>query len=185
MIKNVFERHSVFGINFKEKEKMFPIGCTARVLRITKQYESGEFDIEIEGVEKYLLHQSTPTESGLLFGSVDIIRDKNDRATASAVSCAIALYISLIEHLLEDEKTREQFFPSSETNNLSYYIAEKTGLENCEKQDLLETSSESQRLSRMIERLETLVPLVKNRHIVEQLVRYDGYLPRNFTTRRS
>jgi len=185
MIKTVFEKHTVFGMNFTEKEKMCPIGCTARVLRITKQYESGEFDIVIEGVEKYILHETTPTASGLLFGSVDIIQEKSEQATASAVSRAIALYSTLIEHLLEDAKTRERFFPSSEASNLSYYIAEKTGLENFQKQDLLETPSESQRLSRMIERLEKLIPLVKKPHIVEQLVRCDGYLARNFTTGHS
>lgn len=53
MVKNAIEDDIAFGIVLKEGEEVFPKGCKVKVTKVFKEYESGEYDIMVEGLDRF------------------------------------------------------------------------------------------------------------------------------------
>ena len=178
MIQQCMERESEFGINLYEKNYIHPVGCTAKVERITRKYPDGSFDITIQGNSKYRLIEYKADDDGYLVGSVEVFYDFQEQPADDLVLRAIALYNSLAEIAYSGQWEPEAFNDRRNSLTLSYVMAEKAGLELNDRQKLLELTSEPKRLEELIRHMERTIPVMREFEHVKRLVMNDGYLPR-------
>ena len=61
--------------------------------------------------------------------------------------------------------------------DLSFRLAQKAGMDVLERQKLLETESENDRLKLLRDHLEAVLPKLDQIEEIERVVRSDGYLP--------
>ena len=53
MVKNSLENNSPFGIILNEEKGIYSKGCIVQVTKVFKEYENGEYDILVKGLDKF------------------------------------------------------------------------------------------------------------------------------------
>ena len=53
MVRNAIEKDIPFGIILREGKGVFSKGCTVKVIKVFKEYRNGEYDIMVEGLERF------------------------------------------------------------------------------------------------------------------------------------
>ena len=53
MVRNAIEKDIPFGIILREGKVFFSKGCTVKVTKVFKEYQNGEYDIMVKGLERF------------------------------------------------------------------------------------------------------------------------------------
>ena len=53
MVRNAIEKDIPFGIILREEKGIFSKGCTVKVTKVFKEYQNGEYDIMVKGLERF------------------------------------------------------------------------------------------------------------------------------------
>ena len=53
MVRNAIEKDIPFGIILREGKGVFSKGCTVKVTKVFKEYQNGEYDIMVKGLERF------------------------------------------------------------------------------------------------------------------------------------
>lgn len=53
MVRNAIEKDIPFGIILREGKGFFSKGCTVKVTKVFKEYQNGEYDIMVKGLERF------------------------------------------------------------------------------------------------------------------------------------
>ncbi len=53
MVKNAIEENLPFGIILRQGEDVFKKGCKVKVIEVFKEYQNGEYDIMVRGLEPF------------------------------------------------------------------------------------------------------------------------------------
>lgn len=171
LIRRCVETESEFGIVLEQGEGVAKIGCTAQVIEITQEYEDGRMDITVEGrriFEILELFQDKPC----LEASARILPDEPDPKTIAAPAAVMQAYEKCHELLYgstPDEIDRDEH-PS-----LAYAIAEDLPLDLDDKQALLASRDENERLVRLLPMIEQLVPQAEIRQRMRQKAGGNGH----------
>ena len=176
LVRDSTERRSPFGINLVDSGKMFDIGCSVLVTRVLKDYGDGRKDVVVTGLERYRIASILPKEQPYITASVVGIADQTEERDIALMDETIGLYNELIERVYGKAETTLE---SAEwlRREPSYRIAQKSGLELLARQQLLEMTSENQRLAAMRDHLQSILPKIRRVDQIRILSRNDGYLP--------
>tara|TARA_B100002052_G_C15560436_1_gene453170 strand:- start:18 stop:602 length:585 start_codon:yes stop_codon:yes gene_type:complete len=70
MVKNSIKSSDPFGIVLREKEGIHNTGCQVRVTRVIKEYDGGEYDIIVQGTERFSILK-TQKNGDTYIGKID------------------------------------------------------------------------------------------------------------------
>jgi Lon protease-like protein len=154
---------SAFGLLYADAEGLKEIGTEAVVIEVLTRFDDGRLNILVEGSDRFRVHELT---SGRSFqtGSTSPVLDVEGSADAEAIVHALELFDRLRELTGSEVEV-----PSDESPQLSFELAARVELEPDVKQELLEATSEPERLDRVCELLvEAAATVERHRRAAER-----------------
>lgn len=174
LINESISRNTEFGINLVTEKSIADVGCTAIVRDVVKRYDDGRMDIVVRGSRRYRLHRCMEGEAPYLMGMVEFLSASPDLPDPALSENTIILYNRLVSAVYKG-KTRE-LPPHLSTPELSFLLAQKSGMELARRQKLLETESENVRLRMIHDFLSEMVPKLEHAGEIKRVIKGDGYL---------
>ncbi len=145
LIGECLDQDEEFGLVLADDDGIRPVGTRAAVIEVTERLDDGRLNIVIEGRERFRLRELTEGRS-FHTGDVEAIEDQDDPAEAADVEEALRLFAKLLELTGTDVET-----PEAEHPLLSFAIAARFELAPEIKQQLLQITSERERMKRVCE----------------------------------
>jgi len=174
LINQCLEEGKEFGVNLIREEKVFDVGCTALVAAIQRRYKDGRMDIVVKGSRRYRLHSVDAEVAPYLVGGVSFLENITEQVDSSLASRTVRLYNSLV-HLVYGDRVQQQKL-QVDNSGLSFVLAQKAGMDLTQRQQLLELSSENERLQLLHSYFSEVVPKLRQHGEVDRVVKGDGYL---------
>jgi ATP-dependent Lon protease len=159
-----------FGIVRSEEETLADVGTTARIERIVNRYEDGRLDIAVRGEERFRLLE-VHDEKSYYTADVALLEEEQDSLDPDLKERAITQHMKLLE--LAGRTVRPDLYKG--VDKLSYVLARNAVLDGEQKQELLERSSENERIRYLIRHFETLIPRVEQKEDVNRRIRSNGH----------
>lgn len=180
LIKDILEGEKKFGINYVSKAKMFEIGTVVEVTEVLKKYDNGSLDIVIKGVNRFILDNLIEGVKPYFIGQCSEYNDIDNSYNIFELSELIEIYNEIVSFVFE---LKSEVISHKDFKDLSpsFYIAQKSGLEFSQKQELLELQSEDLRIKYLLKQLKNLLPQIKNVENIKKIIQSDGYInPKTF-----
>ena len=178
MISNCMESGEPFGINLMSNNNISAVGSTANVVNKFNVLPNGEMDIVVVGKFRFELKNYNLSSAGYFIGEIEYLTeettfDKRDFNTAveSYNKIIDAAYKGSLEKINPDDL---KWLDGSES--VSFFIAQKCGLNLLERQQLLEIDSEQERLNYLLKYFESVMPKIVEADRITQIIQSDGYL---------
>jgi len=151
LIGNCLDNNNDFGIIFKNKSVKHNVGCTAKIIDVLYEYETGEYDIIVKGDKKFNL-KNIHKENDLWVGEVIVVNDILENTNKSLVKKVQNNYINiLLNHKITKDIDLEL------NRKISYDFTKKIILPLKLKQMFLELPNETQRLFFLDELFEKVI----------------------------
>lgn len=150
-----------FGVVLGKDQEICRVGCTARIINLTRKYADGRMDIFTVGNRRFEI-LFTDTQSPYLRGGVQYFDDDTDTPGDAEAERAIELFRMAMQRIHKSSDMPIHFIQPY--RHLSFRIAAPLPLDLDFKQQLLMRRSESDRLQeviRVVERLISQVDLVR------------------------
>lgn len=140
-----------FGLLLADEEDVREVGCRAAVIEVLERFEDGRLNIVIEGRKRFRVVRHT---AGRSFSTAEVepVEDEPGAADPETVERALALFRQLGEIVGADVDEPEPAVPQ-----LSFALAARVDFGADEKQELLESRSEPERLALVVRLLERAV----------------------------
>jgi ATP-dependent Lon protease len=159
-----------FGIVRSENDTPAEVGTTARIQRVVNRYEDGRLDIEVRGEERFRLLEIYE-EKNYYTADVNLLKDEEEVLAPDLKERAITQHMKLLE--LAGRTVRPDLY--KDVDKLSYVLARNAVLDEEQKQEVLEKSSESERIQYLIRHFETLIPRVEQKEDINRRIRSNGH----------
>lgn len=163
-------RSAPFGILLAEGEYVAGVGCAVTVSRVLERYEDGRLDILTIGERRFKV--------------IDLHREKifveatiqyfDDPGGESVPNQLVQRAMALQGKILELVKHKTPNLQLDATGRASFVLAHYAGLQNKERQELLEMTNEEQRLTALIQHYEKILPTVLERDDLRSLITMNG-----------
>ena len=159
-----------FGIVLADDSGLHEVGTRASVIEVLEQFDDGRLNIVVEGDGRFRVLELT---SGRSFqtGEVEEVEDDDAQVDAENSERALALFRELRELVGSDVDEPEPTAPE-----LSFALASRVDFGLDPKQRLLELTSESERLTLVIELLEAALVAVREEQARRELASRNGKL---------
>jgi ATP-dependent Lon protease len=159
-----------FGIVQAEDDRVADVGTTARIEEVVTRYEDGRLDIAVEGEERFRLLE-VYDEKSYYTGDVVLLEDEETEVDLNLKERVITQHMKLLE--LAGRTVRPDLYKNVDT--LSYVLARNAALDEDQKQELLELTSENERVQYLIRHFESLIPRVEQKEDVHRRIRSNGH----------
>jgi Lon protease-like protein len=146
-----------FGVVLAQDNQARTIGCTARIINVTRKYDDGRMDIFTVGVRRFEILY-TNEERTFLRGGVEFFDDDEGKDMAGEEDAvrAIELFREMMERLRKTSDIPIHF--PRPYRHLSFRIAAPLPLELQFKHRLLTLRNEPERLAEVTRAIEMLIP---------------------------
>jgi len=159
-----------FGIVRSDDDTLAEVGTTARIQRVVNRYEDGRLDIAVQGEERFKLLE-LHDEKSYYTADVTLLEDGEEGIDLDLKERAITQHMKLLE--LAGRTVRPELY--EDVDKLSYVLARNAVLDGEQKQELLERSSENERIEYLIRHFEALIPRVEQKEDVNRRIRSNGH----------
>ena len=140
MISNCIKKNTDFGIILRGSENYHNVGCTAKIIDVLYEYETGEYDITVIGDKRFSILE-TEIKKELLLSKAVILNESIQKNNESLINSVKDKYLNI---LLNNHLTKD--FEIEINRYKSYDFTKKIILPNKLKQIFLEQSDEKCRL---------------------------------------
>src|ERR687893_2807652 len=172
MVDECLESETEFGMVLADEAGTRRVGCTARIVELVQRYEDGRMVILVEGSQRFELN-NVLTGKPYYVGDVEYLEDRSgEDVTALAEEC-IALLERVIEAATEGSVGIEIEPPY---RNLSFAIAGRVEFEPEIRQQILELTSEQQRLQKVKELLTEAAERLERERQTREKAQTNGHL---------
>ncbi len=170
------ERGQEFGLVQARGQEMQAIGCSARIVNVTRRYPDGRFDILTIGSRRFEVLYTEQEEPYWRCG-VDFFEDEPgaDLAEEAQAARAIEIFQALLP-LLRRAPDMPVHLPRP-YRYLSFRMAASLSLELDFKQQLLSMRREAERLDQMIGLMEFLLDKLRQAEKAQEKAGGNGNLP--------
>ena len=175
LIKECIAGSGEFGISLVQESALMTVGCSAIVVAVVHTYEDGRMDIIVEGRRRYRVERVDTEGAPYTVGYVNYLGAPAEVIDPSLSAETITLYNQLVARVYRESVP--QIAEDASVPDLSFRLAQKAGMDVLERQKLLETESENDRLKLLRDHLEAVLPKLDQIEEIERVVRSDGYLP--------
>jgi len=143
-----------FGLLYADDGGLREVGCRAAVLEVLERFDDGRMNIVVEGRERFRVVRHT---SGRSFSTAEVepLGDEERGIAPEAAARALSAFQKLVEIVEAEVELPDPLSPQ-----LSFELAGRVEFEAEAKQELLESRSESKRLERVAELLESAAATV-------------------------
>lgn len=173
MISRCMEEKIEFGLILAANNAVATMGCTAEILRKTKDYSDGRMDIATEGRAVFrlmdLLHEKEYYE-----GMVEYVSDEPGILDAEKEK-QLVLAFEQSQVLLFGRPWSDPVPDDPAT--LSYRMAAMVPMELEKRQSLLQTNTEQNRREQVLEWLKTFVPKLEEQQSARRRAGGNGHAP--------
>ena len=159
LIAECLEASEPFGLVFADDDGLRSVGTLASVVEVTDRFDDGRLNVVVEGGERFRLVELTEGRS-FHTGTIEPLE----------VDRAVAIFSRLVELTGADVEP-----PDVESGQPSFAIAARFELGPELKLELLEQTSEHQRLVRLCEILETAAASVERQRAIADLAQTNGH----------
>lgn len=178
MISKCMESNEPFGINLMSNSNISVIGSTAEVVNKFNVLSNGEMDIVIKGVARYELKNYNLSPEGYFIGEINYLEEDTDYDKGD-FDIAVKNYNEIIDAAYKG--TLEKINPNDlrwidGSESVSFFIAQKCGLNLQERQQILEIDKEQDRLTYLLKYFEQVMPKIVEADKISQIIQSDGYL---------
>ena len=175
MVNECLENNSGFGVVAAFKNKISDVGVLVKIIDVLKKYDSGEMDIIVEGIERFLINQTKLHPDGYYVSEIESYNDNKYEIDYRLVDKLQLHFEKIIE--LANYKLDDKFWENlSKSEFKSFKIAEKSGLKYEQQQELLILRSENARLNYLINYFEEIKDKIDDSQVMKNIVMNDGYL---------
>jgi len=144
-----------FGVVLAKDQEMHTVGCSARIVNVTRKYEDGRLDILTVGKRRFEI-LLTNEEKPYLRGTVEFFEDDGaDTPSDSEADHAIQLFGEVMRRL--HQSSEMPIHLPRPYRYLSYRLASPLPLDLGFKQQLLSLRNEPERLRRVVRAIELLI----------------------------
>ena len=146
MVDECLESGDEFGMVLADESGTRQVGCTAKIVELVQRYDDGRMVILVEGARRFKLN-NVMTGKPYYVGDVEYLEDglAEDDVSALAEEC-VALLERVIEAATEGAVGIEIEPPY---RNLSFAIAGRIEFDLEARQEILELSTEKERLAKV------------------------------------
>ncbi|MGA9073892.1 MAG: LON peptidase substrate-binding domain-containing protein [Candidatus Sulfotelmatobacter sp.] len=152
MIAECLAQNRTFGVVRAIEQGLAEVGCTAEIVTVVKEYPDGRLDLVTEGRKRFEL-LAVNEERSFLRAEVLMIDDELGTPPQEDTARAIQLHSELLALA-----GAQQDLAAVDPSLLSFYLAGSLPLDLDFKQKLLSLRAESERLTLLINYLDTLIP---------------------------
>lgn len=166
-----------FGINLVDSSRLYQTGCTVSVSEVARRYDDGRMDVIVTGKQRYTLRSLREGEELYYVGIVDYFMDETDEVIDTLLRQECMNQYNEIIELVYPNAAEEYMLDTVYQGFASFFMAQKAGLDVLRKQELLELRSENRRLEMLRDFMEKLLPDLRDKRRVQDVIMSDGYIP--------
>ncbi len=159
-----------FGIVRSDDGSLADVGTTARIEQVVNRYEDGRLDIAVRGKERFRI-LAVHDEKSYYTADVSLVEDVAEPVDLDLKERVITQHMRLLE--LAGRTVRPDLYEDVE--HLSYVLAQNAALDEEQKQELLQRTSENERIRYLIDHFESLIPQVEQEEEVNRRIRSNGH----------
>lgn len=159
-----------FGLIRTEDGTLADVGTTARIQKVVNRYEDDRMDIAVQGEERYQL-LDLHEEKSYYTADVSLLEDEDETLDPDLKERAITQHMKLLE--LAGRTVRPDLYKN--VDKLSFVLAQNAVLDEEQKQDLLEQTSERERIRYLIRHFKALIPRIEEKEDVNRRIRSNGH----------
>ncbi len=163
-----------FGVVRRNDDALAEVGTTAHIEQVVNRYEDGRMDIFVRGEERFRLLE-VHDEKSYHTADVTLLEDEEETLDLDLKERVITQHMKLLE--LVGRTVRPDLYENED--HLSYVVAQNAALDEEQKQELLERTSENERIQYLIRHFESLLPEVEQKEEVNRRIRSNGHF-KNF-----
>src|SRR5687768_13720630 len=163
---------SEFGMVFADESGTRQVGCTAKIVELVERYEDGRMLILVEGSRRFKLN-NVLTGKPYYVGEIEYFQDEPEEDVGTLAEECIALLERVVEAATEGSVGIEIEPPY---RNLSFAIAGRVEFEPAVRQQILELTSEQQRLQKVKELLGAAAERLERERQTREKAQTNGHL---------
>ncbi len=173
LVRECVRDQKEFGINLVLGGRVHRIGCTAALEEVIRRYPDGRLDIRVQGRKRYRLTEDYSAEDTPYFvGKVLFLEDESTKVDPSRATKARELLSEVLGKVYKGKEKPAFFF--DEERELSYQLAEYSGLDFSQRQGLLECSNEQHRLEMLIDHYSQILEKLSMAHKYVSILKVDS-----------
>lgn len=172
MVNECLESESEFGMVLADDSGTRRVGCTARIVELVERYEDGRMLILVEGSRRFKLNNIL-TGKAYYVGEVDYLEDEPEEDVNALAGECIALLERVVEAATEGSVGIEIEPPY---RNLSFAIAGRVEFDLETRQQILELTSEKERLEKVKELLTAAAERLEREREAREKAQKNGHL---------
>ncbi|MDP7632158.1 MAG: LON peptidase substrate-binding domain-containing protein [Candidatus Latescibacteria bacterium] len=173
-----------FGLSFEHEGNAAPVGCAVQVMKVTREYSNGTFDIVCRAVWRYRTLEVREHERSYLMAHVERLDDEEVGPVDPSIRLLVRERLGQLTDLAAQDMGSlgygshdddpEQSLDALDVGD-AFVIAQRIGLEPSRRQALLELLSENARLQYLADLLDDLLPTMQKRQDRQRRVKTNGY----------
>ncbi len=171
LLKDCLNTNGEFSINTFFNGKIYEIGTLVRILKINEELHNGNFDIQVQGKERFQMERFYNHVDGKLYPGAEGQLLEENPIDYSSYS------LELEEKLNKLLKLNYLFFkiPKNEQGYIfSFDIGHIVGLNLEDKYNLLKTKTEPERKILLLEKLTGLLQTLEDINEAKERIRHNG-----------
>ncbi len=172
MVNECLEQESEFGMIFADESGTRQVGCTARIVELVERYEDGRMLILVEGSRRFRLN-NVLTGKPYYMGEIDFFEEEAEEDVNALAEECITLLERVVEAATEGSVGIEIEPPY---RNLSFAIAGRVEFEPDTRQQILELTSERERLEKVKELLTAAAERLERERQAREKAQTNGHL---------
>jgi Lon protease-like protein len=173
MIRHCLEQRQEFGVVLARSKGVAPVGCTAEIIEVVKEYPDGQMDIITVGDQVFRMIKLV-SEKSYHEADVEFLPERESTGAESSSDSDDLLRAYEKCHELVYGRPPEAD-DRDDSASLAYHIAGDLPLDLEKKQSLLELRDEGQRRARLLDDLKELLPLLSKKYSVREKARGNGH----------
>jgi Lon protease-like protein len=173
MVDECLQQESEFGMVFADESGTRKVGCTAKIVELVERYDDGRMLILVEGSRRFRLN-NVLTGKPYYVGEIEFFEEEPEEQDVQALAeeC-IALLERVVEAATEGSVGIEIDPPYK---NLSFAIAGRVEFEAETRQQILELTSERERLEKVRELLTSAAERLERERRAREKAQTNGHL---------
>jgi Lon protease-like protein len=172
MVNECLEQESEFGMVLADESGTRRVGCTARIVELVERYEDGRMLILVEGSRRFKLNNIL-TGKPYYMGEIEYLEEEPEEDVNTLAEECIALLERVVEAATEGSVGIEIEPPY---RNLSFAIAGRVEFDLETRQQILELTSEKERLQKVKALLTAAAQRLERERQAREKAQTNGYL---------
>ncbi len=172
MVDECLESGAEFGMILADKAGTRQVGCTAKIVELVQRYDDGRMVILVQGARRFKLN-NVMTGKPYYMGDIEYLEDEPVEDVSTLAEECIALLERVIEAATEGSVGIEIEPPY---RNLSFAIAGRIEFDLEARQEILELSTEKERLAKVKELLAEAADRLEREKAAREKAETNGHL---------